>query len=42
MRVKELTDTYRRTLNLPQADFQYIDHEDAMVAKALSIQPPPS
>src|SRR6185437_10208786 len=30
-------DLYRRKLNLPQADFIYIDHEDAMVADVFKI-----
>ncbi len=32
-----LTDLYRRKLNLPNAVFTYIDHEDAMVAAVFKI-----
>lgn len=33
----DLADLYRRKLNLPNAVFTYIDHEDAMVAAVFKI-----
>lgn len=33
-------DLYRRKLNIPQAVFTYIDHEDAMVANVFKISQP--
>lgn len=36
----DLADLYRRKLNLPDAVFTYIDHEDAMVAAVFKISQP--
>ena len=36
----DLADLYRRKLNLPNAIFTYIDHEDAMVAAVFKISQP--
>lgn len=36
-KMDDFADLYRRKLNLPNAVFTYIDHEDAMVAKAFKI-----
>lgn len=38
----DLADLYRRKLNLPNAIFTYIDHEDAMVAAVFKISQPGS
>lgn len=38
----DLIDLYRRKLNLSQADFHYIDQEDAMVAAVFKIIQPGS
>lgn len=38
--MNDLADLYRRKLNLPHADFAYIDHEDAMVAAVFKITEP--
>ena len=37
-----LADLYRQKLNLPNAEFTYIDHEDAMVAAVFKISQPGS
>lgn len=38
----DLADLYRHKLNLPNAVFTYIDHEDAMVAAVFKISQPGS
>ncbi len=40
--MNDLTDLYRRKLNLSNAVFTYIDHEDAMVAAVFKISQPGS
>lgn len=36
----DLVELYRRKLNIADADFTYIDHEDAMVAAVFKIKQP--
>ena len=41
-KMDDLADLYRRKLDLPNATFTYIDHEDAMVAAVFKIVQPKS